>query len=677
MPQLRTLLATVFCALALLSAQAQRIIGELESNTDQGMIPNDPDSTKKEKKVVPVDVRAWTIDPLYGDRIDTYVDTLTHHFQNSDHPEGAFGEYATLSNLGSPRQSRIYSERRTWTDFIFAHPFDEFLVSPDRFRYYNTKSPYMNITYHWRGDKQTGADHFRALYTNNAGKRINFGGIFDYLYGQGYYDHQSTSYQGATAFASYLGDRYDFHFHYTHNYMKMAENGGITDDAFIVRPEDLPQSYDSKDIPTNLSNTWVNQEHDIIYFNHRYHIGFTRVEGDSTNLHDVFVPVSSFFHTFTMQNYRRHYRAYNQPKTYYTQRYLPGDTISDRHSMTDVRNNVGIALNEGFNRYAVAGLKAYVAFLHRSHRLPEFYGLREGKRRYNENSVYIGGQILRTQGHWLHYNLNGEYGLAGEDFGEFHLSALGELNMPILGDTAQIKLNASIQRAVPEFYYNHYHSTYAWWDRELDPMTRTRLGGTLTFPRTNTRLSVQVENVKNYAYFAMNATPHTADDGITYYTRMVAPRQASENIQVLSAQLQQDFKLGIFHLDNRITYQTSTHEDIIPVPTIITYNNLYLNFTIAKVLHCELGADLKYFTKYYAPDYSPAISQYATQSHDTRVKVGNYPLISVYANLLLKRCRFYVQYYHINKDAGRYFSAPHYPMNPDSMHFGISWNFYD
>ena len=677
--------------LSLLGCQslfAQRIINELESNTGtnlgDSMLEGDSLDTKKKaaKKVVPADVRSWTIDPDYGNPTDVDVDTLHHHFQNSDLPEGLIGEYNPLGNIGSPRLSRIYMNRTVGSEFIFTHPFDQFLVAPGDFRHYNTKSPYMNLTYNWCGSKQSGDDHFRALYTNNAGKRINFGGIFDYMYGPGYYDNQATSFMGSTGFGSYTSDRYDLHFHYTHNYMKLSENGGIEDDQYITNPEGMAQRYGSNDIPTNLSDNFMKQEHDIVRLNHRYHIGFTRTEGDSTDLHDVFVPVTSFFHTFSFESYRRAYQTKVANNGFHTYQFLPSDTVNDRNKMLEIRNLIGVSLNEGFNKYAVAGLNAYVGFLHRTHTMtdtiPGVLHTRLSTVKYDENDVLVGGQMIRTQGTWIHYNADVKFVVAGDNAGDMRLTGRGELNMPLLGDTAQVVLHALLSRENPNFYFDHYHSTYAWWDNDMRRTTQTRLGADIVFPKTGTRLSFAMENLKNYAYFANNGTALYDEEGnITSVSNNAVARQYNDNIQIISARLQQNFKFGPLHFDNDITYQTSTKEDILPLPKLSTYHNLYLSFLIAKVLNCELGADMKYFTKYYAPDYSPVIGQFTTQNPNKRMKIGDYPMFSVYANFLLKRCRFYIQYYHANQSDGRYFWAPHYPMNPSGIHFGISWNFYD
>ena len=667
-----------------LSASAQRIIGELEANTDMLMTPGDSALNKGKdsegKPIVPVDVKAWTIDQTFGNRTTTFVDTLQHQFQNANLSEGINGHFSHLGNLGSPRINRIFLERQDDDEFIFLRTFDQFYIPTDQFRFYNTKSPYLNAVYNTCGSKTTGDEHIKVIYTQNAGKRINIGGLFDYMYGQGYYNSQSTSYMGANAWASYIGDKYDFHFYYTHNYMKLAENGGITDENYILHPENMRRTYDSDDIPVWLSSTWSKQEHDVIHFNHRYNIGYYRTEGDSTNLKEVFVPVSSIFQTFSLRYLRRGYIAYNTPDNYHTYDFIPSDSTNDRTKNFIMRNTVGLSLREGFNKYAAAGINAYIAFENMSFEQPDSLSssLTPGKvsrlinNKVSENNIAVGGQLIRTQGTMIHYDVNGEFTVVGERLGDFRITGRGELNLPIMGDTAQVVLNALVQNKKPSYYLRHYHSRHAWWNNDFDKEWRMRIQGQVSYPKTRTKLTIGMENIKNYCYFENTGTA-TAEG----FSNNVTPRQSSGNVQVISANLNQNFKFGILHIDNDITYQKSTKSDLIPLPTLSLYSNLYIEFKIAKVLNCELGGDLKYFTEYEAPDYSPVVSQFMLQNANNKKKVGNYPLISVYANFDLKRTRFYVQYYHVNQSDGRYLWLPGYPMNPGGLHFGISWNFYD
>lgn len=647
----------------------------------------DSTSTAKKKKKVPADVRAWTVDEKYGNRTDTYVDTLHHMFMNTDLPEGIEGHYNSLGNVGSPRLSRIFMERPITPDFMFTAPFDMFYVDTDRFRFYNTKSPFMNVTYNWNGSKNTGSDHVKATYTNNAGKKFNFGGIFDYIYGRGYYDTQSTSYMNASAWASYIADQYNCHFYYQHNFMKTAENGGIEDESYITNPEGMSSNYTSNDIPTRLYSTWNRQEHDLLYFNHHYNIGFYREEEvDSVTTKQVFVPVSKIFHTLKLHNMMRNNRAYKETENYHSYTYLPGDSTQDYTKHFFVKNLLGVSLCEGFNKWAVFGLDAYVGYEYKRFMLPDstryggYYTNTTGlvdKQYFNEHNILVGGQIIRTQGSTVHYNLDAEFVLAGQDIGQFEVNGHAEVNIPVLGDTAQVSLNAYLKNINPSFYFGNYHGKHAWWDKDVDKEFRQRIEGCIDIPHTHTKLTVGVENIKNYAYFQNTGIVLNADTDNPVISNNVSSMQYSDNIQVLSANLRQNFKLGILNWENDITYQTSSHSDVLPLPTLSLYTNLYLRFKIAKVLKTEFGADMKYFTEYEAPDYSPVIGMFMNQNTLKKTKIGNYPVISVYANFDLKRTRFYVMYHHANQSDGRYFWTPYYPINPKSIRFGISWNFYD
>ena len=109
------------------------------------------------------------------------------------------------------------------------------------------------------------------------------------------------------------------------------------------------------------------------------------------------------------------------------------------------------------------------------------------------------------------------------------------------------------------------------------------------------------------------------------------------------------------------------------------YTNLFLRFKIARVLKCDLGADARYFTKYQAPDYNPAIGQFVVQENEVPVEVGNYPVVNVYANFHLQHTRFFVMMSHVNAGSGKrnYFFTPHYPLNERILRFGLSWNFFN
>ena len=402
-------------------------------------------------------------------------------------------------------------------------------------------------------------------------------------------------------------------------------------------------------------------------------------EADTTWLKNEYVPVTSFIHTVKFDNYSHIYQAYQTPKNYYAHTYntmarLLGDSIYDKTTHYYLRNTFAVALLEGFNKYAKAGLKAFVAHEMKHFTMPDTTQMFST---HNEHSIMAGGQNSKTEGETLHYQATGEFGVAGANFGEVKVDAEADLNFRLFGDTVQLAAKGSFYLNTPSFYQDTYHSRHFWWDNKFDNSTHTHIEGLFTLQRTKTKLRVATDELTKYIYLANS---YDVDNNFQRINNSTAFRQCGSNINVLTAQLIQDFRLGPLNLETRLTYQKSSKEEIIPLPALNVYANLFLRFKIAHVLDCDMGADVRYFTKYYAPDFVPGLAQYAVQENkESRVKLGNYPFVNVYANFFLKHARFFVMMSHVNcpGDGGDYFLTPHYPTNQRLFRFGVSWNFFN
>lgn len=401
-----------------------------------------------------------------------------------------------------------------------------------------------------------------------------------------------------------------------------------------------------------------------------------------------FVPVTSFIHTLDVNKYDRIYQAYDTPANYYADTFYDytdgtygGDSIYDQTKHLSVKNTLAIALLEGFNKYAKAGLKVFASHELRRFELPEIVNdASQSVSRlatWNENSVSIGGQLSKTQGKTLHYNLMAETWLAGEDAGQLKVDFGTDLNFPLFGDTVTLAAKAYFYRLNPTFYQRHYHSKHLWWDNnDLSKETRTRVEGLFSYRKTNTSLRVAIEEIQNYTYFGMKYDVA----GETRTGMTVGVNQCGANINLLTAQLIQNFRLGILNWENIVTYQNSSQKDVLPVPSLNLFTNLYIKFKIVNELSVELGGDAWFFTKYNAPDFSPQINQFAVQENAaSKVEIGGYPFVDVYANLHLKHTRFFIMFSHVNAGNGNrmYFLTPHYAQNGRILRMGLSWNFFN
>ena len=400
-------------------------------------------------------------------------------------------------------------------------------------------------------------------------------------------------------------------------------------------------------------------------------------QADTAWMKTEYVPVTSFIHTLKFDNYKRIYQAYQSPTDFYANDYKVGpwggDSIYDKTKYVHLSNTFAISLLEGFNKWAKAGLKAFATSELRHFSLPALDGTETS---YTEHNVSIGGQLSKTAGKTLHYDVTAETWLVGEDAGQLKIDATADVNFPLWGDTVTLMARGFFKRTNPTFYYRHYHARHFWWDNDnLDKILHSRIEGLFHYSKTKTTLRVAVDEIQNYTYMAMGY--NIADDKRTGNT--IDVRQKGGSLSLITLALGQNFKLGPLNWENMITYQKSTDNDVLPVPDLNIYTNLYLRFKIARVLKCDFGADGRFFTKYYAPDYSPALGQYAVQTGDNRTKVGEYPVVNVYANFHLKQTRFFVMMSHVNAGSGSrdYFFTPHYPLNQRIFRFGVSWNFYN
>ena len=727
-------------------------------------------------KEIPKGIKVWTVDERFGDIRKAELDTVPHMFMNTIFGTGLRGEYNTLGNVGTPRINRVFIDRQDDGQFLFTQPYDYFVKPVSTFHFTNTLSPFTNLTYNTAGNRTNGEDHFTAKFGVNAGKRLGVGFNFDYIYGRGYYQNQSTSHFNYTMYGSYLGDRYQAHLLFSTNHQKVTENGGITDDNFVLHPESFDDDFATNEIPTVLENNWNRNDNQHVFLSHRYNVGFKRkvkmteeeikakkfameakrdsderkrreeerrkaedegrdfnednvkekktyagrpsdakiagneptatdsigkggrinvnskemadslakvsakAAADTMWMKDEYVPVTSFIHTMKLDNYKRIYQAYNTPADFYANNYAAGpyagDSIYDKTSHLRLQNTFAISMLEGFNKWAKAGVKAFVTSDLRRFVLPSSDS-NTATTSYNEHNLSVGGQLSKTEGKTLHYNVTAETWLLGEDLGQLKIDGAVDLNFPLFGDTVTLAAKGFFHRNNPTFYYRHYHSRHFWWDNtSLSKELHSRVEGLFSYRKTNTTLRVAFDEIQNYTYLAMGY--NIADDHSRKGNTMEV-RQKGGAITLLTLSLAQNFKLGPLNWENVITYQKSTDNDVLPVPDLNIYTNLYLRFKIAQVLKCDFGADGRYFTKYYAPDYSPALGQYAVQTGDNRVQTGNYPLVNIYANFHLKHTRFFVMMSHVNAGSGnrQYFLTPHYPLNQRVFRFGLSWNFFN
>lgn len=612
----------------------------------------------------------WKLEARTGNRIMVESDTLLHNYQHTTLPDGRSVAMGYLAPIGSPSISKIFSDREETETFVFNNAYFPYLKDPEKVLFVNTRVPYSRINYDRAGPKQTREEQLEARLTSNFGKKLNVGLDVDLINARGFYASQSVKHNNFSLFGNYLSDRLEAHAYMNLGSLTNFENGGITDELFITNPDAIQQSFTSTDIPVKFTETWNSLKNNRYFLSGRYNLGYKEVIGDS--LQGEFVPVASI--GFSSQYTQQHRRFLSYDTAYvnvdgvqmqhidqfYAHRYY-AEAVDDSIRYTSFKNSFSLSLREGFREWVKFGLTAFLEYDLRNYTYTQRDSVGPGYSRHRESAVTVGGVLNKQQGDNLLFNLQADLGLLGVNLGEFRAMGDVETGFNIAGRRTTLSAEAYIKNLRPKYLQEHYYSKYFMWDHDFGDIRRVYVGGRLHIPFTNTTLSAGVENLQNFIYF-------DRDKNI---------QQENSSIQVLTARVEQNLRLGVFNWDNEAVYQTSSDEAVVPVPTLSLYSNMYLKTKIVNELTLQLGVDAHYHTRYFAPGYEPALLQFYNQQEK---EIGNYPISTVYANMHLKQTRFFVMFYNVATKLIKpleYFSLPGYPVNPFVFKMGLSVNLHN
>ncbi len=626
---------------------------------------------------------AWTLSYPLGEHIPSTFDTLTYNYQRNAIPSMTTDAYATTGNMGAEGIDMIYFNRRPETPFMFERSLSRWLSEFDKQKFYNVYTPMTIVSYNFGGNRENHLDRLQATFAGNVNRRIGIGANLDYLYSKGMYDAQATKDFSFGFSGYYTGDRYEMQAFFQHYNLLNKENGGITDDLYITDPAELQGGYDhiqSKSIPVRLSAAHTRLVGAEFFMTHALKLGFWRQEQvNDTLTRDVYVPVTRIVYTFDFQNSHHLFLNTNsaQGQEFWSSHYLNPDATRDDTYYRAIVNSLGVEMIEGFNKWAKFGLSAYASFAVRRYRqvtdsyapelteeqieqltpLPEFLDVRP---KVNQGLFWVGGRLKKEQGSILRYYADARFGLAGDVAGDIEAAGRIETRFRMLGDTVSIAADAHFSNLRPSWLLRKYISNHFAWDNDFGQTRRFKVGGTLLIPWTRTTLSAGVENIQNLVYFNSASLP----------------QQHGGNVQVFAASIDQRLRFGIWNWDNTITYQTSSRQDVLPLPALTVYSNMYLQFKAFRVLDLQIGLDCDYYTSYKGYKYQPATMAFCVQGDDA-VSIGNFPFANLYVTAKLYKVRFYVMWSHFNQGflTKSYFSMPHYPVNPRNLQFGLSVDF--
>lgn len=566
-----------------------------------------------------------------------------------------------LGVSGSAAQSYNYFLRDKSDFFTAFDPYIPYSYTKESHPFYNVKTPHTELAYRGtilaeRAKEETNI-HF--LTTQNISPQFNFTVLYDRYGGKGILNKESTDNRTFSLTSNYLGKRYVAHAGYIFQSIKREENGGIFDDTMVLDTNVNPKAIDYR-----LNTAYNRLRRNSVFLTHSYGIPIRLSKKDTLNNNSG--TVAYIGHSFEFATYYRRYTdAINlsdtEARNYYNNRFFINAIESnDSTRLNLIENRFFIRLQPWAIDGIISKLDGGVG-----HQYVSYYTFRPDNyiggmhnSIYNNVYAYFGasGQFRK----YLMWEGNGKLNLAGYNSGDFNVDAKVRLSVYPIKEGIHLTGKLKIANTTTDLFNSYYYSNHFFWDNKFGKTTETRVEALLDIPKFKLQGFFGYSLLNNYIY----------------YNNLGDATQNGNLLNVMSASAKFDFRLWNFHFFNRVLFQLSSDQEVMPLPLLSANLRYFFQFVVVKnAMTVQIGADVLYHTKYFAPSYNPALGQFHTQNER---KIGAVPYIDPFINIQWKQASIFIKYMNAAQGwpTGDYFSANHYIRPMRAIQFGLNWPFY-
>jgi hypothetical protein len=581
------------------------------------------------------------------------IDTSLYLFHEYN-PANSYNRfYTNLGASGSPIKKLVFEpEPELGFDFGLHH-FDLYKYSYKTIKYYRTYTPFSEFFY-TQGANQM--QFFNATHARNIFPVWNVAIFYKGILSDGIYYNQQNKIKtfGATSSIKTRNSRYQAYITAFKNSFIVHENGGITSDSLF-------ESYSNSDKKrTEVYLGTARQE----YVERNYYLTQLLNLGRAKDMGDTLTKFSPdrnpfkkpFYLLFTAGYTQREYKFITMPSAepgYYVNIFFDSANTHDKFS----------------NHFYQGKLQFFKSFgkLHKD----SLYGtnIYAGVKYFNGDAIQQ-DSIKTIYKYWtciasvdqsllfMRLFLNGEYILSGDYSGDYNLKEFIRIQ---LFKNFEFEAGASQTLKSPEFLQTNMYSNHLQWKNDFIPTYSKNYFASLINLKYQLKLNFTYKIISNLIYFTQDMLPAQYDQDISYY----------------AINLKKEFKLGKFHFDNNLLYQSVSNPELLALPSWVINNCTYYENNLFKNhLLLEVGLDINIYDDYYSDAYYAPFSLLYKQE---KVLIKSYPRIDVFLSGKIKKVRFFLKYEHINQGWPEYFgyTAPHYPIDPRAFRFGFNWMFFD
>lgn len=515
------------------------------------------------------------------------------------------------------------------------YAYEPFYKSTEKFKYYDTKSPYSRI-----GAVVGGNGRSRVDVGFNRSDSSNFNIGIDYkriiadkqTNSIGRHDRLSDS-EGYDIYLVYFtpNRKYLALANFSRNKNTIVDQGGIdTTGGF---------TYFEKEASTFLQNATSEYLRKGMHFYHQFSV-------DS---------VLQIYQSYEGNLAQAKFRDGNLSKdgNYFSEFNLSNDTTLEDNAF--ITNSIETGIKGTWGKFFYLGyfkLRKY-NFIY-GNRESDTLNFRQDMPLTEGQEHYVGG-MMRVQ-------LNRKYMLKGTI--DFNFNGNQRITGDLLASNFDVHLVA--QQYSPSFMDKAYLGNHDYWINDFKNLAslqveggyKQSIGGSFLHPKIN----------------------FTSFTNYIYYDTLARPQQIDGTATLLRPGIDFSIKfLKHFYFAGKAEYSivTGNTTEAFPVPQIMLNMNLYYhNLLFNGNLELQGGVEGHWKSDYFAPDYRVSTHQFYIQD---KFLVPSYLIADVYLSIKLGHAYVFAKFNNISQAFTKqgYFVAPNYIGKRDLFDFGFYWQFFD
>jgi hypothetical protein len=563
-------------------------------------------------------------------------DTTVYLMEKYDIVDRMDRRYQSLGFLGTPLFDLAYAPPVQIGRTFGFNGYDRYWKAADEIKYYDTKSPFMDVGVVLGGQRRSKID---VGFTRNVNPHWNVGFDInritaDKQIGGETIGDRSVESSSFDFYTNYQNDEkpYAIAFSVTRLKHQVADIGGV----------DVPDNPNRADYFQYSTADTQLQDARTVDLRSRFHV-----------LHQY--TLGSGFQLYHQADLTNQEYAFNDIGTgsdatkfqaYYPQFLIDNDTTNEFSKFRSFENEIGLkgSIKGAFYR---------------------FYARRR-------SLLYDYKQSLETTisetyvGTYLRFDWKEKFSVLGK--GELSNEGAYLLDGSLTSDL--VRLSYSSTRSLPAFMYQDYAGNHHAWSNNFDAVFHNYVSGSLFLKWKSISLEpkASLTAINNLIYFDDTQNPNQTSG--TLLLNRIGGKIAFDFFRFND---HEHFRL---ETESSLTTVSGSDKDVVRLPQYMQTSRLFWRGDwFQNAVPVEIGTDLYVRTSYIANQYTPVLSQFYLQND---LANETYAAFDLFINMKIRNLRATIKWTHFNQQANDgYFATPYYPAQGAILDFGVQWLFFD